>query len=262
MKFLKQILDFYIHSSLHVALAIASLVGVTTFSLKIEQFENNVFLVLFGTLIGYNLLKYLQPILRGRFKIEKHKTLVFITMFSICAAAYLFFQLPFSAQILLIIIFLLVSLYPLIRKLGWLKIFWVAFCVTEITVHFPLVTHQMEISSFILLAFKRFFIVIALLIPFEIYDSKLDAPTLQTLPQRFGVSVAKKIGYVMIGLFLLFDFLNHSLGFINFSIALISALAIYFSSITRNHYYTSFWVESIPILWLFFYIILSNTTIY
>lgn len=262
MKFLKQILDFYIHSSLHVALAIASLVGVTTYSLKIEQFENNVFLVFFGTLIGYNFLKYLQPILHGTFKIKNHKTLIFITLFSICAAGYLFFQLLFSAQILLIMLFLLVCFYPLIRKLGWLKIFWVGFCVTEITVHFPLVTHQMELSTFVLLAFKRFFIVIALLIPFEIYDSKLDAPTLQTLPQRFGIVTAKIIGYTMIGLFLLFDFLNNSLGFINISIVTISIAAINFSSINRNHYYTSFWVESIPILWLFLYIIDSNTTFY
>lgn len=262
MKFLKKILDFYIHSSLHVSLAIASLVGVTTFALKIEQFKNNILLVFFGTLIGYNFLKYLEPFLHGKFKIEKHKALVFITLISICGAVYLFFLLSFSAQILLISLFLFVAIYPLIRKLGWLKIFWVAFCVTEITVHFPLVTHQMEITTFILVAFKRFFIVIALLIPFEIYDSKLDNPTLQTLPQRFGIGTTKKIGYLMLSLFLAVDYFNNSLGFINLSIAIIAALSIYFSSSSRNHYYTSFWVESIPILWLILYIIDSKTVFY
>jgi hypothetical protein len=262
LKLAKQILDFYINSSLHVAFAIASLVGVTAYSLHIEQFKNTFLLVFFGTLFGYNTLKYLEPIFKGTFKINKHKTMIFITIFSIFSTVFLFFQLLYSAQLLLVMLFVLVCVYPFVRKLGWLKIFWVAFCVAEITVHLPLMNYQAGFPHFLLLLIQRFVIVIALLIPFEIYDSTIDDVTLKTLPQRFGITKTKIFGYCLLILFLGLNFFNASLSIVSVFISFVSFLSIYFSSKNQSSYFTSFWVESIPILWFILCIIHSNTVFY
>ena len=95
------------------------------------------------------------------------------------------------------------------------------------------------------------------MIPVEIYDSQHDDKAMNTLPQKFGIETAKKFGYVMLLLFVVLDVVNFNFNdnvkiqylFIDILIAVVTAVAIYFSSIKRNEYYTSFWVESIPILW-------------
>lgn len=262
MKFLKKILDFYIQSSLHVALAISSLVGVTANYLNLNNIKNEFLLVFFGTVLGYNFLKYFELFFKGKIKIKENSSLIGLTLFCLIASIFCFIQLSFLAQLIIIGIFGLVSVYPYIRKLGWLKTIWVAFCVTELTVHLPSITHQIEWENFTLLYIQRFFIVIALLIPFEIYDSKFDDVQLQTLPHRFGIAKTKIIGYFMIVLFLGLQYFDDSNFIINTVIGIITFLAIFFTNENRNSYFTSFWVESIPILWLFFDIIYSNTVFY
>lgn len=249
MKFLKKILDFYIQSSLHVALAISSLVGVTANYLNLNNIKNEFLLVFFGTVLGYNFLKYFELFFKGKIKIKENNSLIGLTLFCLIASIFCFIQLSFLAQLIIIGIFGLVSVYPYIRKLGWLKTIWVAFCVTELTVHLPSITHQIEWENFTLLYIQRFFIVIALLIPFEIYDSKFDDIQLQTLPHRFGITMTKNIGYGMIFLFLSLHFFDKSNLNPNLTIALITFLAIYFTTENKKSYYTSFWVESIPIFW-------------
>ena len=102
------------------------------------------------------------------------------------------------------------------------------------------------------------------MIPFEIYDSQHDDKTLNTLPQKFGIQTAKKVGYVLLLLFVILDVLNFNMNanfkihylVIDIVIAIAIVVAIYFSSLKRNQYYTSFWVESIPILWWMIILIL------
>lgn len=249
MKFLNKILDFYIQSSLHVALAISSLVGVTANYLNLNNIKNEFLLVFFGTVVGYNFLKYFELFLKRKISIKSNKGLLGLTFFCLIASVYFFFQISIHAKLLLIGLFGLVVTYPFIRKLGWLKTVWVAFCVTELTVHLPSITNFLEWDKFVLLAFQRFFIVIALLIPFEIDDSKYDDIALQTLPHRFGITMTKNIGYGMIFLFLSLHFFDKSNLNPNLTIALIAFLAIYFTTENKKSYYTSFWVESIPIFW-------------
>jgi hypothetical protein len=70
-----------------------------------------------------------------------------------------------------------------------------------------------------------------------------------------GVANAKKVGYLLVMLFLFLEVVNFN-GIFKFQyfviaivIAILVAMAIRFSTTERNRYYTSFWVESIPILW-------------
>lgn len=252
MIFLKKIIDFYIQSSLHVALAISSLLGVTVSYFNINNYKNDFLFVFFGTILGYNFLKYFELFLRGKILIKENKGLIVLTLSSFIFSVYYFFQLSFSAQMLVFGMFILVLVYPFIRKLGWLKTIWVAFCVTELTVYLPLISNDFKWESVFLIGLQRFFIVIALLIPFEIYDSKFDDLALQTLPHRFGIRTTKIIGYIMIALFLGLHYFDNSNFILNTLIGVVTFLAIYFTHENRNNYFTSFWIESIPILWLIF----------
>ncbi|WP_293890103.1 hypothetical protein [Flavobacterium sp.] len=160
-------------------------------------------------------------------------------------------------KIQLIVGGLMVLLYPLLRKQGIIKMFWVSFVIAYLTAFVYSNASPLFHGSVALEFVKRFVFVSALMIPFEIYDSQHDDKTLNTLPQKFGIETAKKAGYLLLLLFVILDVLNFSLNetigiqflVIDIVIALITGLAIYFSSLKRNQYYTSFWVESIPILW-------------
>ena len=58
MKFLKQLLDFYINSSIHVALSCFALVKVTYLMLNITNDNSVAFFAFFGTIVGYNFVKF------------------------------------------------------------------------------------------------------------------------------------------------------------------------------------------------------------
>ena len=58
MKVLKQLLDFYINSSIHVALAVYALSWITLKKLNINGDETILYFNFFATITGYNFVKY------------------------------------------------------------------------------------------------------------------------------------------------------------------------------------------------------------
>ncbi|RAR47060.1 hypothetical protein [Flavobacterium lacus] len=249
MKFFKNILDFYIQSSLLVAVAVLALVRVTEISL---QLSNNKMLELtsfFGTIVGYNFLKYFEAFQKGNFDFNKNRYLIGLTFLSIIAVIFFFLQLNNATQIYFIKIGLMVALYPFLRKFGFWKLFLVSFSVTAITVYAPIIQQASFEDNEKIILFQRFLIVISLMIPFEILDSQTDNETLKTLPQRFGVFKTKLIGIVLLFPFVFLEFFKEKMEISTFVLAIMTALFIGFTTFKRDKYYSSFWVESVPILW-------------
>jgi 4-hydroxybenzoate polyprenyltransferase len=247
---LKQIFDLYIKSSLHVAFAIFSFVKVVELSLNISS---NVFLeaaIFSGSVFGYSVLKYYEFWKSTKFSVHKNKSVLGITTVAFLTFVFCFFQLKFSFQIAFFQIFFLVLLYPFLRKYWFFKIAVVSFCVTYVVSYVPTLETKMVFFYDTILQVKLFFLICALLIPFEIYDSQHDAITLQTIPQKFGVKKAKFLGYVFLAVFCILSLILRFERF-DIVIAIIIGLFIRFSSTKNTKYYTSFWVESIPILWWF-----------
>ena len=58
MKLLKQIFDFYIKSSIHVALSVFALVMMTHHMFHIADDLPMAYFAFFGTIVGYNFVKY------------------------------------------------------------------------------------------------------------------------------------------------------------------------------------------------------------
>lgn len=250
MKVFKQILDFYINTSIHVAIAVFSLVQITKLSLNITTNSNLDYLIFFGTILGYNFLKYLEIFLNGIFTFKKNHSIIIITLVAFLGIIYFYFKIESNVQIEILKIGLLVLIYPFIRKFAFVKMAFVSFCLTLITVYI------LEINHNIFYLIQRFSTIFCLLIPLEISDLKSDSKTIETLPQIIGIQNLKILGYFLLVIFYCLNYYlqKFNLG-IDFFIAIVIAIAIFFSNCNRSLYYTSFWVESLPIFWwILFYI--------
>lgn len=255
MHFLKRLFDFYINSSIHVAVAVTCLVYITDFSNDLCKHIVYPITVFFATIIAYNFLKYHGIFFKSKGHYKKYYSILIVTLISSLGFLCTFLILKRVLQIPIVIAGLFVLIYPFLRKYGWLKIFLVSFVVTIISVYIPFILVKPIFLDFYISLIQRFFILISLLIPFEILDSKKDAISLQTLPQKFGIKPAKLFGILLVIPFMFFEFLKVNYSFVVLPIGIITVLSIYFSSLERNKYYTSFWVESIPIFWWLFLVV-------
>jgi hypothetical protein len=250
MSFLKRLLDFYIKSSVHVGVAVFSLVYVTAFSDYLSKNIAYSSCVFFGTILGYNFLKYFYLFYEGNFHTKKYYGILIVSILATVGFLFFFLCLKRSIQIHLLISGIAVLVYPLLRKYGWLKLFLVSIVVTYVTVYIPLQNVNLLPIDFYVSLLQRFFILTSLLIPFEIMDSKTDLETMNTLPQLLGINSSKIFGIILLIPFMVLEFLKSDPSYVVLLISIITAMFIKFTSLKRNQYYTSFWVESIPILWL------------
>jgi len=148
-----------------------------------------------------------------------------------------------------LIVGILVLLYPILGKFVWIKIFLVSFVVTFIKFYIPFQTAKLLPLEFYISLIQRFIILISLLIPFEIMDSTSDDETLGTLPQIFGINSSKMLGILLVIPFILLEFLKLHPSYLVLPIGIVTVTFIDFTELKRNKYYTSFWVESVPIFW-------------
>lgn len=254
MRILQKIADFYIDASIHVALAIASLVYVTQLDIYFD-YSSAIF---FGTIVAYNFLKYIELIAVKKVFSVKIKAIIIFTILSFLAFLFFFFGMERKIQLQLFLTGILVLVYPFLRKQGWLKLFLVSFVITITTALIPFSFDEVIGSDWPIVVLQRFFFVTSLMVPFEIYDSQFDKESLHTLPQRFGIRKAKLFGILLVIPFLVLEFLKVNSSLTVIPVGIITVLAIHFTSLKRNEYYTSFWVESIPIVWLILLLVFNK----
>ena len=112
-----------------------------------------------------------------------------------------------------------------------------------------------------ILVVQRIFIVIVLMLPFEIRDLDEDQVHLSTIPQKIGIKNTKIIGFALLGDSILLEFFKHQLSqnilLTACFIGVLSAVLLAKSQKQQGRYYASFWVESIPVFALLFVVILT-----
>ncbi|UGS24082.1 hypothetical protein [Flavobacterium channae] len=264
MVVLKKIIDFYINSSLHVAFSAFALVSMTQFFVGINAGLEVALFAFFGTVVGYNFVKYDAITRLNRSQIKKElKTIVFLSFISLLACFYFFTQLSWMSKISAFAFFGLTLLYTLpffpnkqnARNWKGVKIYIVGITWVGVTVILPLVEAEIQFSTDVLLmAVQRFLLIFSMVLVFDIVDVKQDDIHLQTVPQKIGVELTKKLGYVLLFLLLILEFFytnnHHFLPFF-FKLLVCGTIAIFlfFANENRSRYYASFWVESVPILW-------------
>lgn len=263
MKTLKSIFDFYLDASIHVALAVLSLAGVTFHLLGISSDIDLLGFIFFGVIVCYNFIKY---------GVEAYKYLIvsnayhkIIQIFSFVSFGFaLYFLLQLDAKIwwATVILGLLSALYAVpflpsaknLRSLGGLKIYIVAFVWAGFTVLLPVLDVQMPIGwDFWVLFLQRVLLVLVLIIPFEIRDMQWDDKDLRTLPQVLGVRRTQNLGIVLAVVFFLLTFLKDGVHQVEIVLRLALTLVLIFVLIANkkmtSRYFVSFWVEAIPVFW-------------
>ena len=272
MQSLAKWFNLYINSSVHVALAVVSLavISLKRFELAIDwQILLYIFL---ASITGYNFVKY-----AGIAKLHHAslaKNLRIIQVFSLLAflgLMYFTFHQPYTVLIVSALLGLFTTLYALpvfsgstnLRGLTGVKIFVIAFVWAGATVLLPLVAYIDLLQKDVLLLFvQNFCLIFAITLPFEIRDLRFDMAQLGTIPQQFGVKRTRVIGIIVIGVFVLLEFLKNETSFpVLVSICLIAVLTILllrYAAIRQSKYYSSFWVEAIPIVYLFMILILTS----
>ena len=261
MAILKRIFDLYLRGSMHVALSAYSLIRVTemvfnlTPNLYISGFG------FFGTIVGYNFIKYDGLARSGKPQMSlRLKLFIVISVIAFLGTAYCFFKLNLLTQTVSVVMLLVTALYTLpffpnrknARSWAGLKIYMVAICWVGVTVVLPVLDSGALINNhFYLTCVKRFILVVVLLFVFEIIDLTWDDPHLKTVPQQIGVRSTKILGILLLFAFLMLELCQRHQKYFEVSLTIIAVTAIFllFANERRSKYYTSFWVESIPIFW-------------
>ena len=265
MTWYKRIFDFYLDASIHVALAIFSLVHITALTLNINVSTALYFFIFFGSISCYNFVKYGVEAEKYILVANKyHKNIQFFSIGCLFVAAYYSFFLTERIFIGLLVLGAITALYALpvlpknknFRSLSGLKILIVATVWAGATVILPSLSKLEFISWDVKVeTFQRFFLVLVLLVPFEIRDLKYDDPELKTLPQRIGVKGAKLIGVGWAVIFYVATFFKTELIMVSVVsktiLFFVLILVLYKTTLIQGRYFSSFWVEAIPIFWWF-----------
>ena len=260
---IQRLFDFYLKSSIHVALSVYALVRMTQYMFVISYDENIAYFAFFGTIVGYNFVKY-DALARAKKSMMRNelKMIALLSFISFLAVGYYFFQLERITQVIAVVVLLLTLLYTLpffpnrknARNWAGVKIYIVALCWVGVTLMLPLVNAHHDLDSdFFIKCIQRFILVFNLILVFEIIDLNTDDPHLKTVPQQIGVKRTKQLGLLLLIPFYFLEFLKNNFVekqlLVNLILVVMLAAFLLFSNENRSKYYSSFWVESIPILW-------------
>ncbi len=265
METLKSIFRFYINSSIHVALTICALVYVT-----FEKFEASwdILFALFtfsGAVTAYNLIKYSNT--SRLYHRRLTKSMKSIRVFTIlCAILFVGTSVVLPPDVILYMLpFIVLSVLYVapvfpdkrnLRSYAGMKIFIIAIVWSGVTVLVPLVYAKATLNfDFLIEMIQRFLFIVVMMLPFEVRDLQYDDPSLETIPQKIGVTNTKVFGSILLVVFLLLtalkDELLSSVEILStISVTTISLLFLWGTERKQSEYYCSFWVESVPVFWI------------
>lgn len=168
------------------------------------------------------------------------KTILYLTPLSLVSLLYIYPVFPLQVNL---------------RTIPGIKIFVVAAIWSGLTVYIPILDANIALSIDIgIEMIQRFLYVLVLLLPFEIRDLAFDNAELKTLPQLLGIKTTKCLGSTLLLAFTCLSLLKSKTTVVIHStyiaIAILSAIFLWMAKTKQNRYYSSFWVESISVIWL------------
>lgn len=269
VKSLKKILDFYVFSNLHVGFATACFVLLSEANFSGTSVTYTAAFVFFSTVFTYHFIRVFEScdctVVTIIDYLKKQRIITLLVAFIGFIGMIVFGCFIGVRQLWILIPAAFITFWfaiPLFKHEGkrvslrnypTLKIMSIALVWSISTVLFPLQESLGDIQVW--LAFvQRFFLVMALVIPFDIRDMHKDAAHLQTLPQMIGIGRAKKVGMYYLVIFFVLSFfkfpLDERILIPELIVFVISLLLVAKTQENRSKYYAAFWVESVPIIWL------------
>ena len=143
MNFLKQLLAFYINSSIHVAVSCFALVNITYLTVNIPSDNAVACFAFFGTIVGYNFVKFDAFARVNKNKMRSQlKGITAFSFVSLLMVVYDYFKLQNITKIVAAFFLIITILYTLpffpntknARNWAGLKIYIVAICWVGVTV--------------------------------------------------------------------------------------------------------------------------------
>ena len=270
MKSIKALFELYLSSSIHVALSVVALTTITGLSFKLSTDVALLCFNFFATITGYNFVKYYELAQFTHRRLSPR--LKIIQVFSlVCFLLMIYFalQLQSDTQWVIGLLAVLTFMYAVpilprhifeqshhnLRSVGGLKVYVIAVVWTGATVFMPILNAQISMESqFAITLVQRFLFIVVLMMPFEIRDLQYDSIQLATIPERTGIHRTKALGLIALALFFILDFFkkdwSQSLVIAHLIISVITFLFLFFADKKQGRYYSAFWVEAIPIVWV------------
>lgn len=213
MTFLRKLLDFYLYSSIHIALGAslsvllcyAALVHIPTSDYAFFVFSSTLFLYCIHRIVGINKVRAFEK--QGRFAIIKkfRNHLLIYTILGGLASTYFYFNLPLEIKLLLILPSVISILYVLplfagnkrLRDYFLIKIFLIAISWGLIIGLIPFWEVNSQIGSNGTLYFlEKVSFIFAITLPFDVRDLKVDASNkVETIPSKLGASKTYILAY-------------------------------------------------------------------
>lgn len=272
MKYLRNAFDLYINSSIHVSLAVVAFTLITCLHRNLRIDANLLFFIFVATVTGYNFVKYAGVAKLHHLSLAGNLRFIQIfSLFSFIALIYFSFQLEIRVLITAGILGIFTMLYAIpflgenknLRSLPGLKIFIIAIVWAGSTVLMPLIEAAIVLDVQAIVDFiQRFMLVIVLTLPFEIRDLEYDHEKLGTIPQKLGTPRTKIFGFTLIFLIFsseIFQAKMRSEEFLVLIIILmISGFLLWKAKKKQDKYFSSFWVEAVPVFYLCLYWIFTH----
>ena len=270
MNFGRKLLNFYLYSNLHIALAATALTLFSYLGYQSTIDYNYLLFVFSSTLLLYAVhraigIRQTREVRKNyRFEIiESYRHHIFLYAFiGLIGSAWSFLRFDHDIQLTLILPVILSGLYalPLIRKkrirdFHYIKIFLVAIIWSWISFAIPYLQSDRIDKEFTLLFIDRTLFIFAITIPFDIRDIKTDQfNKVKTLVHLLGVKGSKNLSLIL--LMIASAILVFTIGLDRYSLSLIityliAGLLIKNSSEDKNDLYFTGWIDgtmAIPLI--------------
>ena len=276
--FLKSVLDFLLFSNIFISLCAVAQALVTYQLLNVKPEQNILALLFFATLAQYNFSILLSkpakpqnsPFRRVKWIFSHHRLMITLTIIAMLSLIPLVLLLSMPSQILLIFLGVLSVAYALpifsfnnkrfgLRNIPGIKLFLIAIVWSLSTVLLPIVEMENTVGfalssrETILLVAKRFLLVAAITIPFDIRDLFQDrSSALKTIPVLLGEKKAYLFCQIILSIYLVLLFLftdRFDQNFIALSLTIfLAGWLIFKSNFAKDEYYYFFYLDGILIL--------------
>ena len=276
--FFKSVLDFLLFSNIFISLCAVAQALVTYQLLNVKPEQNILALLFFATLAQYNFSILLSkpakpqnsPFRRVKWIFSHHRLMITLTIIAMLSLIPLVLLLSMPSQILLIFLGVLSVAYALpifsfhdksfgLRNIPGIKLFLIAIVWSLSTVLLPIVEMENTVGfalssrETILLVTKRFLLVVAITIPFDIRDLFQDqSSALKTIPVLLGEKKAYLFCQIILSIYLVLLFLftdRFDQNFIALSLTIfLAGWLIFKSNFAKDEYYYFFYLDGILIL--------------
>ena len=221
IRLLRKIIDFYLYSSIHIALGAAlsvllcyaTFIHIPTSDYTFFVFASTLFIYCSHRIVGIQKVKAFEN--EGRFAIIK-KFRLHIFLYAIIggiASAYLFYRLDLKLQLYLILPGIISVLYVLplfskkkrLRDFNNIKIYLIAIIWGLIIGLIPYIEVVGNLDGTGILYFlEKTFFIFAITLPFDIRDLDIDKSIqVSTIPSKIGKNKSYNLAYVILGVCML-----------------------------------------------------------